>query len=313
MRRRDVLMSGAASAAIPRRFAIAGTRDNKLLRYVPTADLSVLDPSWTTTQVSITHGYYVFDTLFGIDHTQRTQLACSMVESATVSDDGLVWSIRLRDGLTFHDGEKGVLARGDAASLRRVGRSRRLRPNTRFGRRGIRHPGRPHYFGQIEAAIPADPRYACQAERHAAGGDAGAARQHRPVETQHRNDRLRPLSFHEERVRPGQQRRLRKVRRLRAPSGTSRLGFRRQGRESRALRMEDHSGFVHRRLGIGERRDRLVGTGPARPASHAPLRASIPNSSSRISTRSASSAPCGSITCIRRSTTPPSAAPFAWA
>ena len=115
MRRRDVLKAGTA-AALPGRFAIAGTRDNKLLRYVPTADLSVLDPSWTTTQVSITHGYYVFDTLFGIDHTQTPKP--QMAESASVSDDGRVWSIRLRDGLTFHDGEK-VLARDAAASLRR--------------------------------------------------------------------------------------------------------------------------------------------------------------------------------------------------
>jgi len=109
-------MSGAAAATIPRTFAIAASRDNKLLRYVPTADLSVLDPSWTTTQVSITHGYYVFDTLYGIDHTQTPRP--QMAEGASVSDDGRVWSIRLRDGLTFHDGEK-VLARDAAASLRR--------------------------------------------------------------------------------------------------------------------------------------------------------------------------------------------------
>jgi peptide/nickel transport system substrate-binding protein len=116
MRRRHILGAAAAVAAIPRRFAIAANRDNKLVRYVPTADLSVLDPSWTTTQVSITHGYYVFDTLFGIDHTQTPRP--QMAEAASVSDDGRVWSIRLRDGLTFHDGEK-VLARDAAASLRR--------------------------------------------------------------------------------------------------------------------------------------------------------------------------------------------------
>jgi len=115
MRRRHFL-GAAATAAIPRRFAIAAKGDNKLLRYVPTADLSVLDPSWTTTQVSITHGYYVFDTLYGIDHTQTPRP--QMAEGASVSDDGRVWSIRLRDGLMFHDGEK-VLARDAAASLRR--------------------------------------------------------------------------------------------------------------------------------------------------------------------------------------------------
>ena len=120
MKRRTFLKTtaGTAAAALPSRFAIAqsGAQSNKLLRYVPTADLSVLDPSWTTTQVSITHGYYVFDTLYGIDHTQtpRPQMAAGH----TVSDDRRVWDIRLRDGLKFHDGEP-VLARDAAASLKR--------------------------------------------------------------------------------------------------------------------------------------------------------------------------------------------------
>ena len=123
MRRRTVLASGAAAAvavagALPSRFAIgqnlAGT--NKLLRYIPTADLSVLDPSWTTTQVSITHGYYVFDTLFGLDSSQTPRP--QMAERADVSDDGRTWTIRLREGLRFHDNEP-VLARDAAASLRR--------------------------------------------------------------------------------------------------------------------------------------------------------------------------------------------------
>ena len=115
MRRRDFMAAGTAAGALARP-AIAGTGDNKLLRYVPTADLSGLDPSWTTTQVSITHGYYVFDTLFSLNAAQAPQP--QMAAGASVSDDGRVWSIPLRDGLIFHDGEK-VLARDAAASLRR--------------------------------------------------------------------------------------------------------------------------------------------------------------------------------------------------
>ncbi len=118
--RRRTLLTTAAAAALPTRFAIAqannGAGTNKLMRYIPTADLSVLDPSWTTTQVSITHGYYVFDTLFALNSEQKPQL--QMAESASVSEDGRTWDIRLRDGLTFHDGQK-VLARDAAASLRR--------------------------------------------------------------------------------------------------------------------------------------------------------------------------------------------------
>ena len=119
MRRRALLTSAAVAAAtLPARFAIGQQRagTNKLLRYIPTADLSVLDPSWTTTQVSITHGYYVFDTLFGLDASQTPRP--QMAESAVVSDDGRTWMIRLREGLRFHDGEP-VLARDAATSLRR--------------------------------------------------------------------------------------------------------------------------------------------------------------------------------------------------
>ncbi len=117
--RRRTLLASVAAAAVPTKFAIGegtGAGTNKLMRYIPTADLSVLDPSWTTTQVSITHGYYVFDTLFALNSEQKPQL--QMAESASVSDDGRTWDIKLRDGLKFHDGEK-VLARDAAASLRR--------------------------------------------------------------------------------------------------------------------------------------------------------------------------------------------------
>src|ERR1700712_569738 len=121
MRRRTLLTAGAAVAVggvLPSRFAIGQNRagTNKLLRFIPTADLSVLDPSWTTTQVSITHGYYVFDTLFGLDSSQTPQP--QMAERAEVSDDGRIWTIKLREGLRFHDNEP-VLARDAAASLRR--------------------------------------------------------------------------------------------------------------------------------------------------------------------------------------------------
>ena len=119
MKRRSLLRAAGAAAvagALPSGFAIGQGTAGKVLRYVPTADLSVLDPSFTTTQVSITHGYYVFDTLFGID--SRQQPKPQMAEGHTVSDDGRVWEIKLRDGLKFHDGEP-VLARDCVASLKR--------------------------------------------------------------------------------------------------------------------------------------------------------------------------------------------------
>ena len=118
MKRRTFLQTAASAAvgALPSRFAIAQGAANKVLRYVPTGDLSVLDPSFTTTQVSITHGYYVFDTLYSLNSQQKPQP--QMAEGHVVSEDGRTWDIRLRAGLRFHDGEP-VLARDAVASLRR--------------------------------------------------------------------------------------------------------------------------------------------------------------------------------------------------
>ena len=69
LNRRQALALGAAAAVIPTRFAIAQAR--KPLRFIPTADLSALDPHWTTTQTVQTHGFYVFDTLYGVDSQLR--------------------------------------------------------------------------------------------------------------------------------------------------------------------------------------------------------------------------------------------------
>lgn len=117
MRRRD-LIAGAASVATAGLACPAQARsgDTRVLRYVPQANLTVLDPIWTTAQVTLAHGYYVFDLLYGVDDAQR--IRPQMAEGDSVSDDGRTWTIRLRDGLTWHDGQK-VLARDCAASLQR--------------------------------------------------------------------------------------------------------------------------------------------------------------------------------------------------
>ncbi|MBN8909870.1 MAG: ABC transporter substrate-binding protein, partial [Rhodospirillales bacterium] len=83
---------------------------------MPTADLSSLDPIWTTTQTVQNHGYYVFDTLYGVDG--HLGVHPQMAEGHEISPDGRIWRIKLRDGLKFHDGEP-VLARDCAASLKR--------------------------------------------------------------------------------------------------------------------------------------------------------------------------------------------------
>src|SRR6201989_1880228 len=88
----------------------------KTLRFVPQANLANFDPIWGTQYVVRNAAVLVWDTLYGID--AQLQPKRQMVESEETSDDGLVWTFKLRPGLKFHDGEP-VLAKDVVASLNR--------------------------------------------------------------------------------------------------------------------------------------------------------------------------------------------------
>jgi len=116
MERRTLLRGLAASGAVLASPALAQPARTATLRFVPQANLTALDPIWTSAIVTQMHGYHVYDTLYAVDGQLRPRP--QMAEGHTVSDDGRVWRIRLREGLKFHDGEP-VLARDCAASLAR--------------------------------------------------------------------------------------------------------------------------------------------------------------------------------------------------
>jgi peptide/nickel transport system substrate-binding protein len=111
--RRDFLLASAAALAAP---ALVRAKASRVLRFIPQFDLAVLDPHWSGTYVTRNHAYAVFDTLFGVDGNQHP--SPQMVEGALVEDDGRRWTLTLRDGLRWHDGEP-VLARDCVASIRR--------------------------------------------------------------------------------------------------------------------------------------------------------------------------------------------------
>ena len=112
MRRRQVLQGGAALLAMP---AIARAQSATTLKFVPYADLALLDPL-VSAFVTRNHVMMVFDTLFSLDEqgVPRPQ----MLAGHTVEDDGRRWTLALRPDLRFHDGTP-VLARDVVASLRR--------------------------------------------------------------------------------------------------------------------------------------------------------------------------------------------------
>ncbi len=111
MRRRNLLSLGAAALAAP---SIARAQGAGVLRFIAEADLAILDPVWTTATVTHTHARMVFDSLYGFDTSYVPQP--QMLAGHEVS--GNDWTLRLRPGLKFHNGEK-VLARDAVASIRR--------------------------------------------------------------------------------------------------------------------------------------------------------------------------------------------------
>lgn len=84
--------------------------------FSPQANLTSLDPIWTTATVTRNYAFLVFDTLFGLD--AKLAPKPQMVEGYTVDDDGKRWTIKLREGLGFHDGTP-VLASDCVTSLNR--------------------------------------------------------------------------------------------------------------------------------------------------------------------------------------------------
>jgi len=120
MRRRDFLAGatatvagGASSLAAP---ALAQTAASRTLRFVPQANLSSPDPVWTTATIATIHGYMVWDTLYGVDTKLVPQP--QMCAGSQTSADGLIWTLVLREGLFFHDGEP-VRAVDCVASIKR--------------------------------------------------------------------------------------------------------------------------------------------------------------------------------------------------
>ena len=116
MRRRSLLTMAAATLAAP---SLSRAQANRVLKFIPQSDVTVLDPIWTSVYVTRNHGYLVFDTLYGQDESFRVQP--QMVAGSTTEQDGKLWRLTLRSGLLFHDGTP-VLARDCVASIRRWGR-----------------------------------------------------------------------------------------------------------------------------------------------------------------------------------------------
>jgi len=116
MHRRTFLATASLTPLSLAAPAIARGEEARVLRFVPQANLPNLDPVWGTQYVVRNAALLVYDTLFGIDATLTPRP--QMLEAYEVSPEGTLWRFRLREGLSFHDGEP-VRSADVIASLRR--------------------------------------------------------------------------------------------------------------------------------------------------------------------------------------------------
>lgn len=115
---KSLLRSTAFAVTLAGVGLVSGAAHSETLRAVKHSALRVLDPIMTTAYMSRNHGYMIFDTLYALDDDLVPQP--QMVDSHTVSDDGLTYTFTLRDGLQFHDGA-AVTGEDVAASIARWG------------------------------------------------------------------------------------------------------------------------------------------------------------------------------------------------
>src|ERR1051326_6348566 len=101
--RRTFLAGSIAAAVLGRVPSARAQKRGGTLRFVPHADLKILDPIWTTAYITRNHGYMIYDTLFALD--ANLQMRPQMVDKFTVSPDHSKYTFPLRDGLKFHDGQ----------------------------------------------------------------------------------------------------------------------------------------------------------------------------------------------------------------
>lgn len=110
------LAAGAMATAPGRILAQSSPPAARTIRAVLHGDLTVLDPIWTTANMTAYHGGMLYDTLFGLNGDLQPEP--QMVEKWGVSDNKLDYTFELRDGLRFSDGA-AVTTDDVIASVRR--------------------------------------------------------------------------------------------------------------------------------------------------------------------------------------------------
>jgi peptide/nickel transport system substrate-binding protein len=111
---------GIAVASLAVALAAGAARAETTVKFVPHADLKIIDTTWSNALITTHYGYMIHENLFAM--TFDLEPKPQAVESWERSADGLTWSFRLRP-MRFSDGSP-VTARDAVASLTRWARRR---------------------------------------------------------------------------------------------------------------------------------------------------------------------------------------------
>src|SRR4029079_3527583 len=94
---------GAAALVAALSAPVATAQGQSVLKFIPQADLRILDPITTTAYITRNHGNMVYDAL--CEMAAQFQRPPQMVDKYELSSDKLTYTFTLRDGLKFHDGQ----------------------------------------------------------------------------------------------------------------------------------------------------------------------------------------------------------------
>jgi len=231
----------------------------KVLKFIPQADLRILDPITTTAYITRNHGYMIYDTLFATD--AKFQVQPQMIDKYELSKDQLTYTFTLRDGLKFHDGQP-VRSADCIASIERWAKRDALGQKMAEATESWKAVNdktftlklkRPFPLALEALAKPSSNVPFIMPERIAKTG----------IDEHHGAYWLRPLQVRKRGMGSREQGDLCQERRLRTAQRTAVMGGRRQGRQGRSCRMDLHPGLGDS-SGCAQRgRGRLVGADAA--------------------------------------------------
>jgi peptide/nickel transport system substrate-binding protein len=119
MNRRELMLGASAAAAAAGLSAPAAAQAKGVLKVIPHASLTTLDPVATTGYIVRNHGYMIWDTLFAMN--EKLEVQPQMASGVEISADKLTYRITLRDGLAWHD-DTPVTSADCVPSLERWGK-----------------------------------------------------------------------------------------------------------------------------------------------------------------------------------------------